>query len=95
MHWVNGLVICRQLWSNKVDYSSNGEVNALLPLRHQIVDAVAGGENLAVVEHQLPEIEIRQQLTDVDQIRRIPQRSVRQRSSDRFMDFVLPMKTTW
>ena len=59
-----------------------------LPLRHQIVDAVAGGENLVVVEHQLPEIEIQQQLTDVDQIRRIPQRNVCQSSIDRFMDFV-------
>ena len=40
-----------QLWSNKVDYSLNGKANVRLPLRQQIVDVVAGGENLVAVEH--------------------------------------------
>ena len=60
----------------------------LLPPRYQIVDAVDGGNTLVVVEHQLPEMEIQQQVTDVDQIRWIPQQQLRQSSSDRFMDFV-------
>ena len=77
-----------QLWSNKVEYSLNGEVNIFLSLRHQIVDAVAGGENLVFVEHQLPEIEIQQQLTDVYQISQIPQGNIRQSTRDRFQDFV-------
>ena len=59
-----------------------------LLLRHHIVDAVAGGEALVVVEHQLPETKIQQQLSDVDQISRIPRGNLRQRSIDRFMDFV-------
>ena len=46
-----------QLRSNKVEYSLNGEVNARLPLRHQIADGVVGRENLVVVEHQLSEME--------------------------------------
>ena len=49
-----------QLRSNKIEYSLNREANTRLPLRHQIVDAVVGRENLVVVEHQLPEIEIQQ-----------------------------------
>ena len=52
------------------------------------MDAVPGRKTLVVVEHQLPEIEIQQQLTDVDQIRWTPQRNVYQSSSDRFQDFV-------
>ena len=59
-----------------------------LPLRHQIVDVVVGRKNLVVVEHQLPEMEIQQQLTDIDQISRTPQGYVRQSPSDRFMNFV-------
>ena len=59
-----------------------------LPLRHQIIDAVAGGETLVVAEHQLPEIKIPLQLLDVDQISSIPQGNVRQSSIDRFMEFV-------
>ena len=78
----------RQLRSIKVKYSLNREVNVLLPPRRQIVDAVAGGETLVVVEHQLPEMEIKQQLTDVDQIRWIPQWQLRQSSSDRFRDYL-------
>ena len=57
------------------------------PLRHQIVDAVSGGETLEAVKHQLPEIEVQQQLMDVDQIRWIKQNQMHQNSSDRFMDF--------
>ena len=78
----------RQLRSIKVKYSLNREVNVLLPPRRQIVDAVAGGETLVVVEHQLPEMEIKQQLTGVDQIRWIPQWQLRQSSSDRFRDYL-------
>ena len=42
---------------------------------------------LAVVEHQLPGIEIQQQITDVNQISQIPQNRMCQTEIDNFKHF--------
>ena len=60
----------RQLCSKNIDYSLNGELNVPFPQRHQIVDVVPGRETVVVGEHQLPEIEIQQQITDMTKLAR-------------------------
>ena len=88
--WSSHSCISRQCWlqSYNVDYSLNKEVNVPLPQRHQIVDTVSGGGTLVEVEHQLPEMKIQQQITDVNQISWSPQNRSCQSSINRFMDFV-------
>ena len=71
-----------QLHSNKAEYSLNGELNVPLPQRHQIVDVGPRRYALIVAEHQLPEIEIQQQITDVNQISRISPNQMRQSAID-------------
>ena len=58
--------------------SFNVEPNVPLPPRHLVVDAEPGRDALVVVEHQLPEMEIQQQITDDNQISRIIRRNIRQ-----------------
>ena len=73
-----------QLCSNRIHYSFNGESNVPLPQRHQIVDPELGRDALTVVEHQMPEMEIQQQVLDNNRISGLPRLNIRQNKIEEF-----------
>ena len=54
------------------------------------MDAEPGRDALVVMEHQLPEMEIQQEITDINQISRIPQNRMGREMMSGFL-----IKTAW
>ena len=76
-----------QLRANRVHNSLNGKSNVHLPKKHLIIDTKLGRGAPIVVEHQLPEMEIQQQVTDDNQISWFPWGSIHQSKIEEFKTF--------